>query len=199
MAQVFINGLLPGDDSILHGDNGGSIVALLNPKFVKTDKEFKILVKYANSDGEVHAQIDNTYIGENLLLRIRDSGTLPIEAQIKVENYGACYSAKIMNDGLSSGSHPIINWDSEISYSKAQDEMHEYIKQHRFSNPIAKYIHMLVVAISVLLGLFIPGVLGVIAAAIFVIIAEVIGPYALGLKPFRLTKRSSKDALTRAA
>ena len=135
MTTVFINGLIPGDESISEGDNGGSIVALFDPEFERNDEEFKVFIKHANSNGKVSTEIDDYYIEKTLLLRIRDAGTLPIEANVQVEEYGVCYSARIINDGIYSGSHPIVNWNSEAEYSKAQDEMHEYIKQHRYTNP----------------------------------------------------------------
>lgn len=191
MIPVFINGLIPGNASITEGDNGGSIAAIFDTEYLKEDERFKVLIAYSNEDGELHSEIDEKYIGKTLTLRIRDAGTKPIEAKIKCEPYGLCYTAKIVIDYVYGSAAEVHgNWNTDENYANAQEKMHEFIKQHKYSNPWIRRFHYFVLAGSVFLGLFLTGWVGVAAAAGVILLLEIVGPYAIGLKPFRLTRRS---------
>ena len=180
--EIYINGLIPITwDKKSEDDVGGSRV------FIKIWKDgLKELEKIINADekGELSFFIPDTYAGANILIRIRNRYYKPVEANLKINNYGLFYTAKIEHDytfwSKSGSSDP--EWNSQIEYDNSDKIRNQKLRKFRFKNISVKVLYYFFICLSIAVSFLIPGGYGVIIVIVIVIILELISPYSIGLK-----------------
>jgi len=196
MIPIYINGLCPGRDDGLGDDNGGTRVGVFDIEIDKGEPGREILLRYANTEGEIEDEIPDEFIGKQVKLVIRDVGFKFLEGVETVKHYGLVYTARLEKDHVYNGrlNNPeaFATWNTETQYSQAKDKAHEKVREFRHRNHIAIAFHIVVVFIAAFAGLFISGFYGVLIALVLALVLEFTAPFSMGLRPFRLTRRSTR-------
>ncbi|MFV8332227.1 hypothetical protein [Flavobacterium sp. GSP14] len=187
MAEIFINGLY------FNNITNQSITVNLFDKQA-SDNSFGKLIFSGESDrfGQVTGVIGNKFIGKNIIIGIIEPGFIPIQAEVKVTELGVLYHPNLIFDRSYIGTDISLEnkakWNSQVELAKAQKGMESYIRKYRFKNFAIKFAHYFIIVISIVVGILVIFPYNIIFAILFVIIGEILGPYAIGLKPFYLKK-----------
>nr|WP_315155413.1 hypothetical protein [uncultured Flavobacterium sp.] len=190
MAEIFINGLYFDNST-----NQSITVNLFDNQ--STDNSFGKLIFSGESDsfGQVTGVIDNKFIGTNIIIGIIEPGFIPIQTVVEVTELGVLYIPNLVFDRSYIGTHVSLEnkakWKSQVEFSKAQKGMESYTRKYRYKNFAIKYAHYFIIVISIVVGLFAIFPYNLIFAILFIIIGELLGPYAIGLKAFYIMKKKS--------
>jgi len=180
--KIYINGLLPlWRDKRNEEKPGGSLLYI---KIEGDDLETIEKRIYSDNNGEVEFDIDESYIGADILVHIRHRWYKPLSIKTNIEEFGYFYTAKIEMDYTNWEDSPSTDppWDSQGEFTAAQATKDRKLREFRFQNRNSKILYYLILGISVLLGIILPPFIGVPVAIIIIILLEVLSPYSIGLK-----------------
>lgn len=183
MATIFINGLYFDGTN-----NRGVTVNIFDNKTV--DNSFGSLIFTGNSDesGVASGNIDNEFIGKEIILSIIHPGFRPLQTKLNVTELGVFYTVRLDFDrNYISHDISVSNlsiWNSQSNYFNAQTELQRVIRKFKFENYVVKYVHYFLATLSIILGVISPFPYNLVLAIVFLILGEILAPYVIGLKPF---------------
>lgn len=183
MAKIFINGLYFDQET-----NKGITVNLYDNQSDDNSNGNLIFTGDADIDGIVNGEIENKFIGKRIILKIIKPGFIPFNSDIKVNELGVFFTVKLEFDRNYSGNYSVISsiseWNSFEIFNKSQTELVTVIRNFKFQNYGIKYAHYIISLISIIIGLVAIFPYNLISSISFFIIAELLCPYVIGLKPF---------------
>ncbi|MDA2934950.1 hypothetical protein MYX82_11500 [Acidobacteria bacterium AH-259-D05] len=185
MPRVFINGLWPGHDQ--PDSKGGMRVSL----FLKDDfasKEATLLFEsYSNGKKNVDGNIDDKYIGKEVIIIITEPGFQYKYPTLKLKRIGLFHTAPLEKDFVYRDemvkTHPdFVSFDCTREYAEAQAEMHTVARAARYKNLSILVGFTIITFGAPFLGLTLAGVPGVVVGIIIAALLWWLSPYASGLK-----------------
>lgn len=183
MAKIFINGLYFNERS-----NQGTTVNVFDNQ--SSDNSFGNLIFSSQSDnlGQVKGNIENTFVGKEIIVGIVEPGFIPLQTKVSVTELGVFYTVKLDFDRNYNGHESILpsssDWNSLESFNKSQTELQDVIRKFKFQNIGIKYAHYFIIFISIVIGLIVPFPYSLGVALLSFLIGEILSPFAIGLKPF---------------
>lgn len=173
-----INGLFPGNGTLENNDPGSTVLVFIgeNPNMVK------LLLKKADSKGEVNGEIPIKYIGSKVTIRIRKSSASPFfkpfEGEIEVKAYGIFFTTRLIWDEEPN----LLIWDSDKNYVDSKSILDDKIRNFRHKNNIARGIYYISIVVLIVLGVVVNPIAGLVIGLVGTVLGEFFSPYAIGLK-----------------
>lgn len=182
MVKIFINGLYFNNNT-----NTGIDVNIFDNQSL--NNSFGKLIFNSKSDelGQVRGEIENKFIGKEIVVGIIEPGFMPIQTKIKVTELGVLHTVKLDFDRNYAGHNSIIasssDWNSLKMFNRSQTEMERIIRNFKFQNFGIKYAHYFIAFASIVIGLIATFPYNLGLAILFFIIGEILAPFVIGLKP----------------